>query len=215
VFQVLSLSGIRPYKEVWELQKQLVEKRVRDECADTLIFCEHSPVVTRGRGLQKDPNERERAVPLVPLPIGVDYYEVERGGDLTYHAPGQLVAYPIFKLIEGGPGPVGMIRFLEDGLIRVLIKHFDLIGESRPHATGVWVGEKKVASVGIAVRGGVLYHGMAVNVFTNLKGFNLISPCGFTPDVMTSLEVLVPDLRTRVGEDWRGFFERELTESYR
>ncbi len=147
-------------------------------------------------------------MPLGPLPAGVEFCESERGGDLTYHGPGQLVIYPICKLDGTGFGARhdigGFIRKLE----RVLIDELGargLVAESRENASGVWIGGRKIASVGIAVKKWVTYHGAAINIVNNLAPFALISPCGFSSDVMTSLRHLQP-----VGALWREELETSL-----
>jgi lipoate-protein ligase B len=209
-----SLPGLTTYEDARRLQLALVDARANDEIADTVLFVEHEPVVTRGRGLQRGasdvdaqgkPLPRQIALPG-PLPAGVEFAESERGGDLTYHGPGQLVIYPICKLDGQGFGPArdvaGFLRRFEQAMI-------ELIGEwsegttqafAREGATGVWVRKpgasesdaQKIASMGIAVRRWVTYHGLAINCVNDLKPFHLISPCGFAPEVMTRLTGWVP-----------------------
>ncbi len=215
------LEGPVPYERAREIQLELVEKRIRDEIPDTFLALEHTPVVTRGRGLQRklsqsqesEPSSDLRAMPLIaPLPQGIAYSESERGGDLTYHAPGQLVIYPIVKLDGGAPWAPhhdisGFLRWLERSVARVL-EGQGLETEARADATGVWcrcsrhqsgqaqdfeasaVEFKKIASIGIAVRRWVTYHGVAINLTNDLAPFSLISPCGFSSEVMTSYQAL-------------------------
>lgn len=209
-----SLPGLTQYQAAKELQLELLEKRARGEIEDTVLFLEHEPVVTRGRGLQFTGEPRERQIPLpAPLPEGIAYAESERGGDLTYHGPGQLVIYPIVKLDGKGFGPerdvTAFLRKFERVLIEVL-SELDLPGESRESATGVWVRDKKLASIGIAIRKWVTYHGMAINVVNDLKPFHLISPCGFSPEVMTRLSDLLPEGELPSGEGWRPWLEDRL-----
>lgn len=199
--EFISLPGLTPYAEAWEFQKSLVEKRVRDEIPDTFLFVEHPPVITRGRGLQRKAGEDEsavRAMPLGPLPAETEYFEIERGGDLTWHGPGQLVIYPIVKLDGQGFGPnhdvTGFLRKLERTIGECLAE-YGLEREARADATGIWVrpagtsqGFRKIASIGIAVRKWVTYHGVGLNLSNSLAGFQAISPCGFSPEVMTTLE---------------------------
>lgn len=214
--EFLSLPGLTPYEEARTLQLELVEKRARDEIDDTLIFLEHSSVITRGRGLQRKPGDTQsmRQMPLpTDLPAGFEFSESERGGDLTYHGPGQLVAYPIFKLDGKGFAPhhdvTGFLRKLE----QVFISELESLGlenvEARENATGVWVGERKIASIGIAVKKWVTYHGLAINIVNDLKPFHLISPCGFSPEVMTRLSDLLPE-SAFPRENWREWFEGRL-----
>lgn len=204
-FVSLRASGSEsvPYALAWTFQKELLERRVRDEVPDTFLFVEHPPTITRGRGLQKKPDERDeererdssRAVPLAAIPAGTEYFEIERGGDLTWHGPGQLVVYPIIKLDGAGFGPdhdvAAYLRKLESVFGRWLGR-YGLRTEAREHATGIWVipqggGPKKIASIGIAVRKWVSYHGIGLNLANELSAYRAISPCGFDPSVMTTL----------------------------
>lgn len=213
--QFWSIDGELSYEAVRELQLKLVELRSKDLIPDTLLALEHRPVITRGRGLQFTGKPRPRHMPLlIPLPPNVEFAESERGGDLTYHGPGQWVMYPICKLDGKGFGPArdvtGFLRKLESVLLACL-KHYSLEGSTHENATGVWIGEKKIASIGIAVRKWVTYHGIAINCVNDLKPFHLISPCGFSPDVMTRLcdqVALEQDWRSR----WESLFLSELNE---
>ena len=215
--QFWSLRGYVPYPEVAELQRLLVEKRAAGLIEDTVLFLEHEPVVTRGRGLQWTGVVRERSVPLAaPLPPSIAFAESERGGDLTYHGPGQLVMYPIVKLDGSGFGPnhdiAAFLRKLELVFVAWL-KGLGLESESRENATGVWADGKKVASIGIAIRKWVVWHGLAINVVNDLAPFHLISPCGFSPDVMGTLAGLMESKGLsfdRAG--WRTWCERELAD---
>lgn len=207
--QFRSLPGYVSYENARQLQLTLVEQRSRDEIPDTILFLEHEPVITRGRGLQFTGQPRPRQMPLLqPLPPGIAFAESERGGDLTYHGPGQLVIYPICKLDGHGFAPrhdVGAyLRKIEQILIAELANH-GLRGEARENATGVWVGPKKIASIGIAVRKWVTYHGLALNCVNDLAPFHLISPCGFSPEVMTRLCDHV-----ELGTVWREELEASL-----
>jgi lipoyl(octanoyl) transferase len=207
--QFRSLPGRVGYEKARELQLSLVESRAADEIEDTVLFLEHEPVITRGRGLQFTGAPRPRHMPAPAfLPEGMAFAESERGGDLTYHGPGQLVVYPIFKLDGKGFGPnhdvAGFLRKFEQIFIDELAAR-GLEAEARENATGVWVSGRKIASIGIAVRKWVTYHGIAINIVNDLKPFHLISPCGFAPEVMTRLADL-----TSVGEDWREKWESSL-----
>ena len=201
--RILSLPGLQSYAEVRAQQLELVEKRARDEIPDTLLFLEHHPVVTRGRGLQKaadggDPSSLRQMPLLGALPSTIEFCESERGGDLTYHGPGQLVIYPIWKIKD----ITAFLRGWENLLVSWL-RELGLEAQPVQDATGVWIGSienrKKVASIGIAVRRWVTYHGIAINLVNDLKPFSLISPCGFSPEVMTRLKdqlPLQPELQT-------------------
>jgi lipoate-protein ligase B len=176
--------GRRPYGEVLDLQRSLCRQRIEGELADDLlILVEHEPVVTLGRGTRAD------SVPLSRLELsrrGIDVFEVERGGDATFHGPGQLVGYPIVDLRQHREDLHWYLRRLEDGLVGGL----DTLGISagaNPGLTGVWTGGRKLASIGIHVKQWVTYHGFALNVTTNLDYFDLIVPCGIKDVIMTSV----------------------------
>lgn len=174
------LDSEMTYPEIWNFQKSLVERVVNGEEPETIIFCEHELSVTAGRRAKAD-NLLQNRYPL---------YEIERGGDFTLHAPGQLVVYPILRLNERFKGVREYLRFCEDIAIDFLtLKGLD---GGRYGPTGVWVRQsdeqiKKIASIGIAVRRWVTYHGMALNVSNDLSAFRAIRPCDFEPSIMTSL----------------------------
>ena len=202
--RVLDLgSGRRKYGEIWRLQKELVAARANDSSPDTLILVEHEHVVTLGRRTSVD-NFRPQGVPV---------FNVERGGDATYHGPGQLVGYPIIKLQDHDVHRY--LRMLEEVLIRVT-RSYGIKSERREGQTGVWAGERKVASIGVAVSNWVTYHGFALNVNPDLSYFRLIRPCGLDPSVITSMieltgtQVPMEDVRTRVTREFSTVFEMEL-----
>jgi lipoyl(octanoyl) transferase len=172
--------GLREYVEVWDLQKRLVEKRVRGELADTVLLCEHPPVYTIGR------SSKAPVPPALPHPIHV----VERGGDLTYHGPGQLVGYPILDLAELGLGPRSYLRALEEALARA-VRALGLEAGPLPAFTGLWARGKKIASIGVAVSGGVSYHGFALNVCCDLSPFRAIHPCNLEPEQIGAVSGLL------------------------
>lgn len=201
--------GLRDYGDVWALQRRLVERRIREEIPDVVLLVEHPHVITLGRRRPKGPPIR---VPGVEIPV----YEVERGGEATYHGPGQLVGYPILKLEGERRDLHRYLRDLEGALIDVL-GDFGISAGRRPGATGVWTpAGKKIASIGVAVRRWVTYHGFALNVNTDLRFFLLISPCGFDGSVMTSMarelgrDVPMETLRERAAARLEGRFERKL-----
>lgn len=172
------------YEEARKLQLELVDQRAAELIPDTVLFLEHEPVITRGRGLQFTGKARQRHMPApAALPVGIEFRECERGGDLTYHGPGQLVIYPICKVSD----VAAFLRGLERALTEVLGARYGVAARGCADATGVWAGERKIASIGIAVRKWVTYHGAAINVTNELAPFHLISPCGFSPEVMTRL----------------------------
>ena len=230
--QFWSLKGSESYSQVRELQSRLVDLRARDEIEDTVLFLEHSAVVTQGRGLQFTGTARPRHMPVpLHLPAGFAFSESERGGDLTYHGPGQLVVYPIIKLDGKGFGPLRDIGLFLRKFEQVFIDEIEalsggvLCAEARENATGVWVkkdslpfGGYKVASIGIAIRKWVTYHGLAINCVNDLKPFHLISPCGFAPEVMSRMVDLFSEHSVGGGlmrhwhEDGRSTFERRIAE---
>ncbi len=166
--------GRRDYREVHELQLELLEKRIEGAARDTLVLVEHDPVVTLGRGVKaSDLGE-------IDLPLET----VERGGEATYHGPGQVVAYMIYQLPEGRRDVHAYLRDLEEVVIRVLAE-VQIKGVRRAGLTGVWIGEQKVASIGVALRRWVAWHGLALNVHTDLQAFGQFHPCGLDPSVMT------------------------------
>jgi lipoyl(octanoyl) transferase len=212
-FDVISVPGLSSFQDVYALQEKLLDQRILDQVPDTLIFCEHTSVITRGRGLQKVEGRDVRAMPLTLMPKDTDYVETTRGGDLTWHGPGQLVVYPIIKL--GGEGVLGKaigqdihryIRFLESIFIELLAES-KIHASSKPDGSGVWIGPKKVASVGIALKRWVSYHGIAINVVNDLQAFQAFDPCGFEAKVMTNLKEQSEISRAVLGADWRSQWE--------
>lgn len=171
-------KGLWSYEQAYAHQKAEVERLGRGEGRSTLYLLEHPPVYTYGR----------KSAHVESLP-GQSVVEVERGGESTYHNPGQLVGYPIFRL-EGEQRDVHrFLRNLEEALIRTLAE-YSILAARREGATGVWVdgGRKKIASIGVAVSRWVTYHGFALNVANELSGFHRITPCGFSAGVMTSMQ---------------------------
>ncbi len=175
--------GRVPYGEALELQRALADDRINGRIPDTLLLLEHPPVITLGRGT------RESSLPIDPEALrlrGVEVFEIERGGDVTYHGPGQLVGYPIIDLQQHKPDLHWYLRRLEQVLIDALAG-LGIAAERRDKYTGVWTSGRKIASIGIHVRQWVTWHGFALNVTTDLSPFSLIVPCGI-PDVeMTSV----------------------------
>lgn len=175
--------GISAYREVWERQLGMVEARKLGG-EDAVILVEHPHVITVGRS--------QRALANVVAAGGVEVVEIERGGDVTYHGPGQLVAYPIVRLEEGERDLHRFLRNLEEAVIAT-VGAFGLEAGRDPGKTGVWLdgrgggGRKKICSIGIACRRWVTFHGLALNVSTDLSYFFRINPCGFESGVMTSM----------------------------
>lgn len=166
------------YTEAHALQKDLVERRAKGEIGDAVIVCEHDPVYTVGR--------RRDAMDNVLVPGDVPVVEVERGGDVTWHGPGQVVVYPIL-LLDGVKRDLhAHMHRLEDLMIDVCADFGLAVGRDERN-TGVWHGGRKLGSVGIACRRWVTWHGLALNVNPDLAYFQRINPCGFDATVMTSL----------------------------
>jgi lipoate-protein ligase B len=171
--------GICDYADVWSMQLALVKQRQQGEIPDTLLFVEHPHVITAGRSAKRD-----NLLDLGDTPL----FEIERGGDVTYHGPGQLVGYPIFLLRDDERDLHVYLRNLEESLIRALAG-FGLETTRKEGWTGVWnaAAERKLASIGVAVKRWVTLHGFALNVATDLGRFAAINPCGLDAAVMGSM----------------------------
>jgi lipoate-protein ligase B len=183
--------GTVPYEEALELQRALARERISGAIQeDMLLLLEHPPVVTLGRST-KARNLISSADFLASR--GVELFEVERGGDVTFHGPGQLVGYPIIDLKRHKLDLHWYLRQVEEGLIRTLAE-YGIPAERNAGFTGVWTNEKKIASIGVHAREWVTWHGFALNVTTDLSYFDLIIPCGIDGVTMTSVEREV-DLR--------------------
>ncbi len=176
-------EGEIPYARALEMQRKIHAERADDLRPDTLILLTHPPVVTLGRGsdtahlLLSPEGYRER---------GVEVFETDRGGDVTYHGPGQLVGYPIVGLRSRGIGPREFLRRLELSLI-FLLDTFGIESGRVPGLTGVWVDDEKIAAMGIRISRGVSLHGFALNVTTDPGEFDLIVPCGIRDRGVTSM----------------------------
>ena len=170
--------GLRDYSEVLRLQRQLVESRAQKSIPDTLIIVEHPQVYTVGKAVQGDVPDHVEGVPV---------FRIERGGQWTYHGPGQLVGYPILDLDARQRDIHRFLRNIEDTIIAT-IGEFGITG-GLGEQTGVWVGQRKIASIGAAIRNWVTFHGFALNVNTDMSYFHKISPCGFTGSTMTSIQI--------------------------
>lgn len=197
VLHLIQLGRI-PYIEGLRQMREVAEARRSQRIADTLLLMEHPPVLTLGRNAHRS---NILATEDVLARKGVTVYETNRGGDITYHGPGQLVGYPIFDLrgeLPGkrGPhlGPVDFVRLIEEALI-FTCKDFGVPAQPLPRRTGVWtlaggnIAEKKIAAIGIHVSRAITTHGFALNVTTDLRDFDWIVPCGITDRGVTSLEV--------------------------
>jgi lipoate-protein ligase B len=203
--------GIRDYKEVWDIQKAIHRKRVEGQIQDTVLLVEHNHVITMG----KSGKEKNILIPFKLLEQkGIAYYEIERGGDVTYHGPGQLVGYPIFNIKDHLIGIKPFIEKLEAIIIQALAD-FDIEGKMRNKMIGVWTEHGKICSVGVAVKRWVSYHGFALNVNTDLSFFDLIVPCGLQDVKMTTMqsiagrEVPVSDVKNTVIEKFGAVFNNK------
>jgi lipoate-protein ligase B len=172
------------YGAAYQLQKKIHEQRVAGDIGDTLLLLEHPPAITVG----KAGSIENILVPRETLnQMGISLYFVDRGGDVTYHGPGQLVGYPILDLSSRGGDLKRYVRDLEEVLIRTL-EDFSIKAGRDPQHVGVWIGQKKIASIGLSIRQWVTMHGFALNVCNNLEHFSLIHPCGFKDRKTTSMQ---------------------------
>lgn len=176
--------GLRSYREVWDLQHKVHERVRTGEDPETWIFVEHTPVVTLGRNAKEENLLLSRDVLDAR---GVDVVQIERGGDVTYHGPGQLVVYPIRRL-ERFREVVPLVRALEGAVIDACAQ-FGIRSERWSEHAGVWVGPNQICAIGLAVRKMTSLHGIALNVSTELSYDRLINPCGLTDRGITSLSL--------------------------
>ena len=180
--------GLIPYADALELQRQLVEQRQAGAIGDQLLLLQHPPVITLG---VKARNDRSHVLetPEGLAARGIELVETGRGGDVTYHGPGQLVGYPIIDLNPDRRDVHRYVRDLEEVLIRA-VGDFGVIAGRSAGLTGVWVGDAKLAAIGVRIARWVTSHGFALNVGTNLDHFRLIVPCGIADKTVTSLDEL-------------------------
>jgi lipoyl(octanoyl) transferase len=204
--------GRMGYAEAFALQQRLVEQRKHGEISDQLLFVEHPHVVTMGRNGH---GENLLAAPELLERSGIDFHHTDRGGDVTYHGPGQIVGYPIMDLREWKRDVLAYVRAIEDVVIGAL-REFGLEGAREAGATGVWVGGAKVAAIGVHISRWVTSHGFALNLNTDLNYFRYIVPCGLTKPVTSMREL---GCRAERGEVMRALirsmgdvFERRMTE---
>lgn len=184
---LLVTPGRLAYELVWQVQQAWVEHRLNDRHPDALLLLEHDPVFTMGR--RTNPLHREQAAPVIAS-HGVPLLEVDRGGSITYHGPGQLVAYPIIRLAPPCHGPKAYVARLETIVIRTLAE-WGIESFLRPGLHGVWVDPpfpRKIASIGVRIIKGVTMHGLALNVSMDLAPFRWITPCGIEGCEVTSME---------------------------
>jgi lipoyl(octanoyl) transferase len=215
--ELRDLGRVR-YADAFELQRELVERRKRGEIPDQLLIVEHPPVVTMGR------NGREQnllASPELLARAGIEFHHTDRGGDVTFHGPGQIVGYPIFDLREWRRDVVAYVRALEEVLIRAL-GEFGIAGRRVEGATGVWVslpgGRAKIAAIGIHVSRWVASHGFALNVDPDLSYFRYIVPCGLTEPVTSMREAGSSagrnDVVASIARSFGRIFERKIGQAH-
>lgn len=191
--------GVLDYEIALERQRDLVKLRQRGGCADVIVAVEHPHVITLGR--------RREALGNVLAAADVPVVEIERGGDVTYHGPGQLVLYPIVHLQEDEQDLHLFLRNLEEGIINTVAR-YGLTAGREEGKTGVWIQGRKLASMGIACRKWVTFHGLALNVNTDLSYFQRINPCGFDAALMTSVAselggqaINITEIKRHLAED--------------
>ncbi len=205
----LCMPGRMDYEKALELQYTLQERRMNNEMDDTLLLLEHPPVITLGtRGKSDNIYLSEEELKL----LGIKVVKVNRGGDVTYHGPGQIVGYPIFGLNGFGKDIRWFVYRLEKFIIELLKEEFEIDAyRDEGRFTGVWVGDKKIMAIGIAVRRWVTMHGFAFNVNTDLSHFAWINPCGLNKGVV-SLKCLtgVSQDMNRMFEYVRDYFSKEF-----
>jgi lipoate-protein ligase B len=204
------------YREAWDYQRDLAKRRALGEIPDTLLLLEHPPVYTTGR---RGPGANLR----LPEPdLGAPLVETDRGGDITFHGPGQLIAYPIIDLRAAGLTVVSYVRALEETIIRT-VRAYGIEGATECGLTGVWAGESKIAAIGVrvgkpagAAGGWVTGHGLALNVDVDLAWFERIVPCGIAGRGVTSIQALtgsappITQVADQLASDFGSVFGRRM-----
>jgi lipoyl(octanoyl) transferase len=209
--------GLVPYGEALELQKQLVARRLAGEIPDQLLLLQHPPVITTG---VRNRNARANvlATPQALEAAGIDVFETGRGGDVTYHGPGQLVGYPIVSLKPDRCDVHRYVRDIEEVMIR-MASAFGITARRVPGLTGIWVGEEKLGAIGVRIARWITSHGFAFNVTTDLTQFGLIVPCGIADKGVTSLEKLLgrpvsmPEVEDAAARAFAGVFDCSITDT--
>jgi len=182
--------GFRSYSESWDIQRETHRKRVCDDIPDTLILVEHPHVYTLGKNADA---KHLIASENYLKNKGIDVVNVDRGGDITYHGPGQLVGYPIFNIKDHNMTVRRYVDSVEEVLIETL-KSYDITAKRKKGITGVWVGDNKIGALGMRVSKWVTMHGFALNIMTDLSLFRGIIPCGISDKGITKMIDLVPDV---------------------
>ena len=212
VAQIIDL-GMTDYAEAYTLQLKLIDKRRNGTVEnDIFLVTEHQHTFTLGRNCNRqnlivsEEFLRKKDIPLV---------RIERGGDITYHGPGQLVIYPIIHLRQSGLKVIEYVEYLEETMIRVAAAN-GVVATRDPRNRGVWVGDRKLGSVGIAVRRGICFHGMALNVNTSLEPFSWVNPCGLSEVRMTTIshesgrEITLDDVKSDLAGHLSSVFTRNF-----
>jgi lipoate-protein ligase B len=201
-----------PYSEALDLQRRVVAAKIEGSFPDTLILLEHPPVITLGR---RGKRENILASDETLRKENVDVFHIERGGDVTYHGPGQIVGYPVFALVHYGKDLSRFVSSIEEVLIRVC-GDVGIEAVRKSINRGVWVSERKIASIGLAIRRWISFHGFAFNWAPNKAHFGLITPCGLTGVEMTSISEVLgrkinPEtLRRKICEHFEEVFQIRL-----
>ncbi|WP_129597833.1 lipoyl(octanoyl) transferase LipB [Anaerophilus nitritogenes] len=176
------------YEKALKIQCELLKKRQNQEIEDTLILVEHTPVITVGRRGEKGHILKSEEFFLKE---GIDIFQINRGGDVTYHGDGQIVGYPIIHLKSISMGIRDFVTNLEKLFIQLINEKYHIVAGRDPKHTGVWVGEEKIVAIGLAVKRGVTMHGFSFNVNTNLDHFKWIIPCGIENRGVTSIQNII------------------------
>jgi len=206
-FRVFNL-GLVDFKKALQFQKEIFQEIKNNYFNGALILCQHYPVITMGRQASA---ENIRVSPLELRKRRIPVYEIERGGDVTYHGPGQLTVYPIFNLAYFKKDIHLFLRQLE-GLVIDLLSDFGIKGLRYKGLTGVWIDKNKVASIGIAIRNWITFHGMSINIKRDdLHNFSLIRPCGMDIE-MTSIETVLA--KNMEIEPMKEIFTRKFKDTF-
>ena len=202
--------GLTEYQRALQIQKTLVKDRLDNSIPDTLLLVEHPHVVTLGK--QTSPNDvLDNSIPIV---------KVDRGGSATYHGPGQLVGYIIMDLKSKGISVPVLISKIHE-IIILTLDELDITAKREKNDTGVWIGQKKIASIGLSVRNWITYHGFSLNVNTDLERFNAIRPCGYDSQVMTSVNSIKKKeyskevIQTKIIRNFSNVFEYNKIQNLR
>jgi len=205
-------ADIVEYERAWDFQRELVGAKLKSDLPDILMLLEHSPVITLGR---RGNRQYIRASPEALTAEGITIYHVERGGEVTYHGPGQIVGYPILDLRNWRRDVSWYVFNLEEVLIRSL-RDFGIEGTRNRLNRGVWVGESKIGSIGVAITRWVTYHGFSLNVSPNMNHYSLITPCGLDGIEVTCMRELLgrepdhPRVRDGISRHFQEVFQIQL-----